>query len=90
MQESITVIIPAYNAERHLGQCLEALRRSDDQEFELIVVDDGSEDRTREIAAEYGAKVFDSPARRGGPVSYTHLADCACMVSAIGTNEGSQ
>jgi len=60
MQDSITVIIPAFNAERHLGQCLEALRQSEDQEFELIVVDDGSEDRTREVAAQYGAKVLAS------------------------------
>jgi glycosyltransferase involved in cell wall biosynthesis len=73
MQESITVIIPAYNAERHLGQCLEALRRSDDQEFELIVVDDGSEDRTRAIAEQHGAKVFDSPAKRGGPAIARNL-----------------
>jgi glycosyltransferase involved in cell wall biosynthesis len=65
MQESITVIIPAYNAERHLGQCLEALRQSNDEDFETIVVDDGSEDRTREIAAEYGAKLLATEARSG-------------------------
>jgi glycosyltransferase involved in cell wall biosynthesis len=65
MQESITVIIPAYNAERHLGQCLEAFRQSHDLDFEMIVVDDGSEDKTREIAAQYGAKVLASAARSG-------------------------
>jgi glycosyltransferase involved in cell wall biosynthesis len=72
MQDSISVIIPAYNAERHFGQCLEALRHSEDQDFELIVVDDGSEDRTREIAAQYGAKVLASEAR-SGPASARNL-----------------
>lgn len=72
MQDSITVIIPAYNAERHLGQCLEALRQSEDRDFELIVVDDGSEDRTREIAAQFGAKVLASEAR-SGPASARNL-----------------
>lgn len=72
MQASITVIIPAYNAERHLGQCLQALRQSNDQDFELIVIDDGSEDRTREVAAEYGAKVLASAAR-SGPASARNL-----------------
>lgn len=73
MQVSITVIIPAYNAERHLGQCLEALRQSEDRDFETIVVDDGSEDRTREIAESYGARVFASPAARGGPAIARNL-----------------
>jgi glycosyltransferase involved in cell wall biosynthesis len=72
MQDSISVIIPAYNAERHFGQCLEALRQSNDQDFELIVVDDGSEDRTREIATQYGAKVLSAEAR-SGPASARNL-----------------
>jgi glycosyltransferase involved in cell wall biosynthesis len=72
MQDSITIVIPAYNAERHLRQCLEALRQSADRDFETIVVDDGSQDRTRDIAAQYGAKVLASEARCG-PASARNL-----------------
>ena len=73
MQDSITVIIPAYNAERHLGQCLEAFRQSNDQDFELIVVDDGSEDKTREIAVEYGAQDVLATETRSGPAIARNL-----------------
>jgi glycosyltransferase involved in cell wall biosynthesis len=47
---SVTVIIPAYNAGEYLTQCLEALRRSTAPPLELIVVDDGSSDDTRQRA----------------------------------------
>lgn len=52
------MIIPARNAEATLGRCLEALVRQDlQQPFEVIVVDDGSEDETAAIAARAGAPV---------------------------------
>ena len=65
MQESITIIIPAYNAEHHLKQCLEALKHSTYPVFETIVVDDGSEDGTRDVAASYGATVLNTETRSG-------------------------
>ena len=37
----------------------------DDEPFELIVVDGGSADRTREIAESYGAQVLQEPAHKG-------------------------
>jgi glycosyltransferase involved in cell wall biosynthesis len=48
----------ARNEERWLGQCLQSIREAVD---EIIVVDTGSTDRTREIAAEYGAAVYEYP-----------------------------
>jgi glycosyltransferase involved in cell wall biosynthesis len=56
MNTSISVCIIAKNEEAHLPRCLDSLRRYG---FELVVVDTGSTDRTKEIALEYGAKVFD-------------------------------
>jgi glycosyltransferase involved in cell wall biosynthesis/Flp pilus assembly protein TadD len=44
------------NEEDHLGKCLESVRGLFD---EIIIVDTGSTDRTKEIAREFGAKVFD-------------------------------
>ena len=44
------------NEEKNLGRCLECLKKLMD---EMIIVDTGSTDRTKEIAARYGAKVYD-------------------------------
>jgi glycosyltransferase involved in cell wall biosynthesis len=46
----VSVIIPARNEEAVLGACLESLVGQEGISFEMIVVDDGSSDRTREIA----------------------------------------
>ena len=55
-----SVIIPAYNAERTLPLTLEALQRQTvpPNEYEIIVVDDGSTDRTAQIAEQYGVQVI--------------------------------
>lgn len=53
----VSVVIPAYNEERYIGNALKSLLEQDFQNFEIIVVDNGSEDKTREIARNFGAKV---------------------------------
>jgi glycosyltransferase involved in cell wall biosynthesis len=50
----ISVIIPAYNAERTLAETLQSVLEQTIQEFEILVVDDGSGDRTPEIAQSFG------------------------------------
>jgi glycosyltransferase involved in cell wall biosynthesis len=56
----ISVIIPAWNASRTLGDCLDALERQSvpRAEYELVVVDDGSHDGTLEIARRPGVNVL--------------------------------
>src|SRR5271166_1011271 len=49
----VSVIIPARNEEASLGACLESLIAQAGVVFEIIVVDDHSTDRTREIAASF-------------------------------------
>lgn len=49
------MIIPAYNEEKRIGK---VLQRMPDFIDEIIVVDDGSEDRTSEVARELGAEVI--------------------------------
>jgi glycosyltransferase involved in cell wall biosynthesis len=53
----LSVVIPARNAERHIAACLSAVGRSAHGQAEVIVVDDGSGDRTGEMARAAGATV---------------------------------
>lgn len=56
-----SIVIPAYNEEEHIASCLQAIFDSDydSTEYEVIVVDNGSMDRTYEIAHNFRkAKVF--------------------------------
>lgn len=55
---SISVVIPAYNEEKYLSHALSSLQKQTVRDFELIVVDNNSTDKTKEIAQKYGAKVF--------------------------------
>jgi glycosyltransferase involved in cell wall biosynthesis len=57
----ISVIIPAYNEEKYLGKTLEAILAQDHPDFEIIVVDNASTDKTSEIAKSFqdrGVKVL--------------------------------
>ncbi|HEY6395758.1 MAG TPA: glycosyltransferase [Candidatus Binataceae bacterium] len=49
----VSVVICAYNAERTMRPCMESLRRLAYPNLEVIVVDDGSRDRTAEIAMDF-------------------------------------
>jgi glycosyltransferase involved in cell wall biosynthesis len=51
--ELVSVIVPAYNAERYLREALESVFAQDWHSFEVIVVDDGSVDGTAEIARSF-------------------------------------
>ena len=53
----ISVIIPTYNEEEYLPKLLDCLKSQTMDDFEVIVADADSSDRTPEIAREYGARV---------------------------------
>jgi glycosyltransferase involved in cell wall biosynthesis len=50
----VSVIIPAYNAEPHLGETLAAVETQTYRDWEVVVADDGSTDETVEIAEAFG------------------------------------
>ncbi|HEY6303647.1 MAG TPA: glycosyltransferase family 2 protein [Terriglobales bacterium] len=57
----VSIIVPARNEEASLGACLQSLTAQTGVPFEIIVVDDASTDRTREIAQSYpGVRVISS------------------------------
>jgi glycosyltransferase involved in cell wall biosynthesis len=54
----VSVIVCCYNEEKHLPACLKSLKNQTHTDFELVVVDDGSNDGTSQIARDFGAKVI--------------------------------
>lgn len=49
----LSIIVPAYNVESYIGDCLESILNNTDKDFEVIVIDDGSEDKTLDICNRY-------------------------------------
>ena len=52
----VSVILPARNEEEFLGKCLDSLLKQDYKNYEIIVIDDSSEDLTGEIISDYAKK----------------------------------
>jgi cellulose synthase/poly-beta-1,6-N-acetylglucosamine synthase-like glycosyltransferase len=55
-EPKVSVVIPCYNEEKNIGACLEAVKNAgySNEKMEIIVVDDGSSDRSIEIAKKFG------------------------------------
>lgn len=52
----ISVIVPVYNVEKYLEECLESIKRQTYTDIEVILVNDGSIDRSKEICERYCEK----------------------------------
>ncbi len=52
----VSIIIPARNEEEFIGKCLDSLIKQDYKNYEIVVIDDSSDDTTREIISEYAKK----------------------------------
>lgn len=68
---NILIVIPAYNEEHNLKMLLPQIPKSiKNYAVTILVVNDGSTDRTSEVARELGALVADSPVNRGQGAAY--------------------
>ena len=66
-RRSVTVIVPAYNAQATIGPCLDAIRAALQPGDELIVYDDGATDDTNAMAKAAGARILRNEGRPKGP-----------------------
>ena len=56
MEELISIIVPVYNIERYLPRCLDSIYHQTYKTIEILLIDDGSTDRSGEICDEYARK----------------------------------
>jgi glycosyltransferase involved in cell wall biosynthesis len=66
---TVSCVIPVYNGEAHLGEALDSVLGQDPRPLEVIVVDDGSTDRTAEVAQSRGDVVRYVRQTNAGPSS---------------------
>jgi len=82
-QLQVSCIVPAYNSERFLGEALDSILDQTHRPLEIIVADDGSTDRTREIATSYGEPVRVVTQKTAGPPATRNLGLAAARSEFI-------
>lgn len=56
MGTKLSIIVPVYNAEKHLKECLDSIINQSLTDIEIVIINDGSEDRSKPIILEYASK----------------------------------
>ncbi|MGW4894730.1 glycosyltransferase family 2 protein [Kitasatospora sp. NPDC004240] len=80
---TLTVIVPAHNEEEGLPATLEALLRQTVPAEEIIVIDDGSTDRTNEVATGFGVTVLRPPRNLGSKAKAQNYALPFCRTDLV-------
>ena len=57
MKREISIVIPTFNEEKLLPFLLQSIKKQDGVDIEIIIADNDSTDKTRQIAASFGAKI---------------------------------
>ncbi len=70
----ISVIIPVFNSERYLAEAIESVFLQDYTPIEIIVVDDGSTDNSKNLVKSYGKRIKYLYQENGGPAKARNLA----------------
>ncbi|MDR1653536.1 MAG: glycosyltransferase [Prevotellaceae bacterium] len=73
----LSVIVPAFNSEKWILQCLEILSCQTYKNLEIIVVDDGSTDRTAALAAQFPVQLIQFEHNKGLSAARNAGIDCA-------------
>ncbi|MBL7129821.1 MAG: glycosyltransferase [Candidatus Omnitrophica bacterium] len=63
----VSVVIPAYNCERFISTAIESVLNQSYKDYEIIIVDDGSTDKTAEVIKQYSENIIYIYQSNGGP-----------------------
>lgn len=66
----VSIIIPTKNSANFLAKCLDSLKKQTYNKIEIIVVDNNSSDKTKDIARKYTKKVYNHGPERSAQVNY--------------------
>jgi cellulose synthase/poly-beta-1,6-N-acetylglucosamine synthase-like glycosyltransferase len=83
MTPTVTVIVPAHNEEEGLPATLESVLGQTAPPAEIIVIDDGSADRTGEVARGYGVTVLTPPRNLGSKAKAQNYALPHCTTDLV-------
>jgi glycosyltransferase involved in cell wall biosynthesis len=70
----VSVIIPTYNSARYLPEAIESVLAQTYRDFEIVVIDDGSTDNTKEVVAPYLDRIIFLEVPNGGPAKARNRA----------------
>ena len=77
VSEMISVIIPTYNEEKYVRSCLDNLKKCKTKNYEIIIVDAKSTDKTIDICREYTDKILIEEKKEGFAIARNKGADIA-------------
>jgi glycosyltransferase involved in cell wall biosynthesis len=87
MKPDVSVVVPCYNGEQDLAQTLDALLSQSHRPAEILVVDDGSTDRSADIAQSYGAPVKLIRQKNAGAAAARYAGIAAAQSEIIAFND---
>lgn len=65
----VTIVIPVYNGEKYIENCIDSIINQDYSDIQIVIVDDGSTDRTAEIIKKYERVEYYKQAQLGATVA---------------------
>ncbi len=80
----VSIIIPVYNVERYISECLESCRKQTLKDIEIIIVDDCGSDKSIDIVKEYAKKDSRIKIIKNNQNKGLFLARCEGLKSATG------
>lgn len=73
MSDLISIIIPVYNSEKYIGNCLESILKQTYKNIEIIIIDDGSTDDS--------AKICDAFSRKDNRIKVYHISNSGVAIA---------